>query len=322
MAELPPAFQFYAGDWLSSQNVMAMTLEEEGAFVRLLAIAWKDPDCGISSDESRLSKLMKGRWSRVREAVLPMFVEHPTAPGKLINPRLYREWERLQKRRETMSAAGKAGAEKKWGSHSRASETPMASDSSSSSSSSSSSLPEGEKSYSPVGELSSSTSEDDQATLEGFDRLSPIREKVTVPPCPHQAIIDLWHRYFPNHPRVRVWDEASKRRLVCRWRERKERQSLEHWERLFRDVVPRSSWLMGRKNGRDGTPYKLKLRWFTYPTNLAELENGEHDDQAPSAAERIAAPKYSRQLNGIEDLMRKYDKPQPGRKEIPDGSDE
>ena len=36
-----PAFQFYPGDWLGSQRVTLMSLEEEGAYIRLLSYCWQ-----------------------------------------------------------------------------------------------------------------------------------------------------------------------------------------------------------------------------------------------------------------------------------------
>jgi len=35
-----PSFQFYPRDWLGSQRVQMMTLEEEGVYIRLLCFCW------------------------------------------------------------------------------------------------------------------------------------------------------------------------------------------------------------------------------------------------------------------------------------------
>jgi len=54
----PPAFQFYAADWLADADVTMMTLEEEGAYIRALAFCWREGS--IPADEKRLSVLLKG----------------------------------------------------------------------------------------------------------------------------------------------------------------------------------------------------------------------------------------------------------------------
>ena len=46
-----PAFPFYAGDFLSDANQMAMTLAEAGVYIRLIAHCWKD---GSIADDPRL----------------------------------------------------------------------------------------------------------------------------------------------------------------------------------------------------------------------------------------------------------------------------
>ncbi len=42
----PPAFQFYAKDWLSSKTVRAMSFEDRGVYIDLLAMAWDSEEPG------------------------------------------------------------------------------------------------------------------------------------------------------------------------------------------------------------------------------------------------------------------------------------
>ena len=60
-----PAFQFYPGDYLSSQRVSLMTLEEEGAYIRLLCYCWKHGH--IPSDPIQLAHLI-GKGATVKLA--------------------------------------------------------------------------------------------------------------------------------------------------------------------------------------------------------------------------------------------------------------
>lgn len=69
-----PAFQFYPGDYLSSQRVSLMTLEEEGAYIRLLCYCWKHGH--IPSDPVQLAHLIgKGATVKLATKVSKMFVD-------------------------------------------------------------------------------------------------------------------------------------------------------------------------------------------------------------------------------------------------------
>lgn len=103
----PPAFQFYAKDWLSSKKIVTMTLEEEGAYIHLLAHCWDSPDCTLPDDDSELALLsrMGERWFNGGSTTLrKCFVPHPRKPGRLTNPRLVEEFRKytrwIQKSRE------------------------------------------------------------------------------------------------------------------------------------------------------------------------------------------------------------------------------
>lgn len=91
--------------------------------------------------------------------------------------------------------------------------------------------------------------------------------------CPHQKIIEAYHEILPECPRIRVWPKASERQMAARWRESKERQSLEWWRHVFSDVS-QSDFLMGR-TARDG-PFVFSLGWFVKPTNFAKVLNGNY----------------------------------------------
>ena len=69
-----PAFQFYPGDYLSSQRVSLMTLEEEGAYIRLLCYCWKHGH--IPSDPVQLAHLIgKGASVALATKVSKMFTD-------------------------------------------------------------------------------------------------------------------------------------------------------------------------------------------------------------------------------------------------------
>ena len=102
-----PAFQFYVNDWLGSMNIMLMTPAQEGAYVRLLAIAWGSEDCGLPDDDTELAILsrlgegwLKGGSTVVRKCFF-------SEGGRLFNKRLLEEREKQKAWREKSAAGGR-----------------------------------------------------------------------------------------------------------------------------------------------------------------------------------------------------------------------
>lgn len=104
-----PAFQFYPGNWLSSPKVAQMQPAEEGAYIRLLAYAWADPDCSLPDDDeilARLSRLNEGWFNGSSKILRACFHPHPDKPGRLANARLLLERQRQQEWREKSRLGG------------------------------------------------------------------------------------------------------------------------------------------------------------------------------------------------------------------------
>lgn len=102
-----PAFSFYPKDWLSDATVMAMSLEEQGAYVRLLAIYWLED--GLPSDLGKLSRLVgvpRRRFEKLWPAIAPCF---STADGRLFQKRIEEEKAKQLAFREKQSEKGKLG---------------------------------------------------------------------------------------------------------------------------------------------------------------------------------------------------------------------
>lgn len=101
-----PAFQFYPNDWLGSTQIMLMTPAEEGAYVRLLAIAWNSKDCGLPDDDKELAVLSRlgelwfnGSGTTLRKC----FTKKGT---RLYNQRLLKEREKQEVWREKSRQGG------------------------------------------------------------------------------------------------------------------------------------------------------------------------------------------------------------------------
>lgn len=91
--------------------------------------------------------------------------------------------------------------------------------------------------------------------------------------CPHQRIIDSYHKRLPTLRKVKVWNEAREKLLRSRWRESEKHQSIEFWDGLF-DHVGQSSFLTGDVNG-----FQADLEWIVRPTNFIKIIEGKyHND--------------------------------------------
>ena len=101
-------FDFNAKDFMHSDNVRSMNLQEIGQYVLLLCEAWlTDKDASLPSDIEALTSMCRGKSPS--DKVLKMFPVVPET-GRLRNPRLYTEWMLAKKR----SQDGRGAAELRW----------------------------------------------------------------------------------------------------------------------------------------------------------------------------------------------------------------
>jgi uncharacterized protein YdaU (DUF1376 family) len=110
----PPAFQFYAKDWLSSGKIATMTVEEEGAYIHLLAHCWLSEDCTLPDDDTELAQLSRlgERWLNGASVKLrSCFTAHPRKPGRIFNARLLDERKKQDAWRKKSQDGGRRSAE-------------------------------------------------------------------------------------------------------------------------------------------------------------------------------------------------------------------
>ena len=116
--EPSPAFQFYAGDWISDPNRLKMSLDEQGAYVLLYCHCWRG--LTIEFDWEILSRLCNCRIDKIKK-IWPK-IEHlfekikPKHEDKTYLMCIQAEEERKEqeKNRRLKSKAGKLGALKRW----------------------------------------------------------------------------------------------------------------------------------------------------------------------------------------------------------------
>ena len=104
----PPAFQFYADDFLG--GTCDMTAEEVGAYIRLLCHQWNKG--GIPNDPERLSRMagvMPGPSLGYASAKFRLCED-----GVLRNDRMEEERAKQQQFRASQSEKGKKGADTRW----------------------------------------------------------------------------------------------------------------------------------------------------------------------------------------------------------------
>ena len=128
----PPAFQFYARDWLASGHVRRMTYQERGIYFELLLFSWCDGSIPDNDMEiARLLNISVREWRKSAPRIRPRFVARG---GVLVNERLETVRHEQDAHRLERSASGKAGAKKRWLSHraqnGSAMQQPLANDSS------------------------------------------------------------------------------------------------------------------------------------------------------------------------------------------------
>jgi len=115
--EQSPAFQFYAGDWISDPNRMKLSLEEQGAYVLLYCHCWRG--FRIPKDFEIMSRMLNCRTEKI-EKIYPkikhLFEEKKDKDNVVYLYCIQAEEERKEqaKNRKKRSIAGKLGAKKRW----------------------------------------------------------------------------------------------------------------------------------------------------------------------------------------------------------------
>jgi uncharacterized protein YdaU (DUF1376 family) len=106
-----PYYPKYVDDWLSSLTIAGLTLEQEGAYDRLLMHQWKSPDCSLPDSDQTLAQYSRlgARWRKVGRPIIDAcFVA--IEGGRLRNEKLYQLWLDAQDK----SVKARAAADARW----------------------------------------------------------------------------------------------------------------------------------------------------------------------------------------------------------------
>lgn len=95
------------------------------------------------------------------------------------------------------------------------------------------------------------------------------------PSCPHKKIRNLYNETLGNIlPQCKSTNSTFESLLKSRWREDKERQSMQWWEDYFK-YISESDFLMGRTDN----PFRASFEWIIRPTNMSKILNGNYNNR-------------------------------------------
>lgn len=91
--------------------VAHLTLEEEGAYFRLLRLSWETPGCTIPTDPKWIARKLRVSMEDYQNVVVPILDEFfSTRRGRYYQKRLMTEWVKANDKVRVRSEAGKKGA--------------------------------------------------------------------------------------------------------------------------------------------------------------------------------------------------------------------
>jgi uncharacterized protein YdaU (DUF1376 family) len=110
--EQAPAFQFYPRDFIADGDQAAMSLEQVGAYIRMLSYAWLK--VGLPDDVDKIARMIRGEVATVSEVLAEHFqrVEGPLGV-RFVNPRQEEERRKQAKFRRQQQLKGRASANRR-----------------------------------------------------------------------------------------------------------------------------------------------------------------------------------------------------------------
>jgi len=121
-----PWFPLYVYDWITDEAVQCMTLEQQGAYLRLLMHQWIEGS--IPRNEDEIARLLNVPRDSVASLMAPIWQKFPKVKykrGRHANPTLESIREEQESRRKTKADNGLKGARQRWQGHSPANGGPM-----------------------------------------------------------------------------------------------------------------------------------------------------------------------------------------------------
>lgn len=109
-----PYIPLYVADY--EADTAHLTIEEDGAYNRLLRLCWRTPGCSVPDDPKWIMRKMRVSADDYYRVVEPVIGEFFTrGMGRVFSARLQAEMEKAEASHKARSDAGKAGNAKRWG---------------------------------------------------------------------------------------------------------------------------------------------------------------------------------------------------------------
>lgn len=110
----------------------------------------------------------------------------------------------------------------------------------------------------------------------------PLKIDSDIPDCPHKEIIDCYKNILPEAIHPRTWDGGRMTAIKSRWRESKNRQSIDWWRRFF-EYIRQSDFLMGRALALNRQPFEIRLDWIVKKENFNKIIDGVYENRQRTA---------------------------------------
>jgi len=258
-----PYMPLYIADYLA--DTAHLTTLEHGVYLLLIMNYWQKGK-PLPNDDDKISKIVKLRidkWKKMRNIISEFFFVNET---EWIHPRIEKELKEFERKSTMARLAGQKSGEirrdKKRTDVQRTLnerltnvERTLNHTDTDTDTDTNLILPDGS-----ICEQPAACSQNEQNILVKTDEKK-------LPNCPHEKIIELYHKILPNNPKVRIWTENRKRNMAARW---KQFPHLELWEQIF-DSVAESKFLTGQVVGKEGRVFLPGLDWIIKPENIAKI---------------------------------------------------
>lgn len=113
----------------------------------------------------------------------------------------------------------------------------------------------------------------DEIRLDNKNTIRTTSSASDTPDCPHQAIIDLYHKHLPMMTKIKIWNDQRQSILKTRWREDPKRQNLDWWEGFFKYIAG-IDFLCGRSGD-----WQADLEWIIRPKNFVKIVEGKYENR-------------------------------------------
>lgn len=251
----------YLGDY--ARDTKGLSLLEHGAYRLLLDHVYATED-RLPDDPKQLYRIVGAMTPVERKAVdkVAELFFPVNGDGRRVNKRAEAEIARAKEKSEK----ARASAERRWGGKTGADAPPM-------------------RTHSEGDATQNQKPEDSKASAA--NAAEGRGDAATVPDCPHDKVVALYHELLPANPKVIEWTPARQQTLRARWREKAKTTSTQRgyttveqglaWWRRFLSYVAESKFLTGQAPGRDGRPpFVATLEWLLKPANFAKVIEGNY----------------------------------------------